>query len=75
MRSRTIALAGLIGTLAIAAAPVAAIAAPAQHSSAKPVRVDRSLDTGSVRHIDRTRDRASSPDRSSGHSSVDVRGG
>jgi hypothetical protein len=59
VRSRTIAIAGAIAALSFAAAPVAAIAATAHHSTASAARIDRSRDVRGVRHVDRTPDRHS----------------
>jgi hypothetical protein len=59
MRSRTIAIAGSIAALALAATPVAAVAATSQHAGAQATRTDRSRDTRGVAHVDRTHDKTS----------------
>jgi hypothetical protein len=67
MRSRTIAIAGSIAALALAATPVAAVAATTHQSGTQAAGVDRSRDVRDVRHVDRTPDRSSmdgSADRS-----------
>jgi putative N-acetylmannosamine-6-phosphate epimerase len=71
MRSRTIAIAGSIAALALAATPVAAVAATTQHAGAQATRTDQARDIRGVRHVDRTPDR-SSTDRSADRS-IDVR--
>ena len=58
LKSRTIAIAGSIAALSLAAGPVAAVAATTHHGTATPARTDRSLDSRDARHVDRTRDRA-----------------
>lgn len=67
MRSRTIAIAGSIAALSLAAAPVAAGTATTHHSTASAMRVDRSRDLRGVRHVDQT------PDRTSTDNSRDIR--
>jgi hypothetical protein len=67
MKSRTIAIAGSIAALSLAATPVAAFAASTHHGSTTQSRVDRSRDASGVRHVDR------SPDRSRADNSRDTR--
>lgn len=59
MKSRTIAIAGSIAALTIAAAPVTAFAATtAHHRPATVSRVDRSRDASGVRHADKSPDKS-----------------
>ncbi|HLJ03398.1 MAG TPA: hypothetical protein VKT31_08155 [Solirubrobacteraceae bacterium] len=70
MRKKTIAIAGSIAALSLAATPVAAIAATSHakpHTKPSAGQVDRSRDTRGVRHVDRT------PDHSRADTSRDVR--
>ena len=69
MRSRTIAIAGSIAALSLAATPIAAVAATTHHTAASAARIDRSHDSRDVRHVDKTPD--TSRDTSSADSTLD----
>jgi hypothetical protein len=69
MRSRTIAIAASIAGLSVAASPIAAVAATKHHNTPSAARIDRSLDSRDVRHVDKTRD--SSPETRSVDSRLD----
>ena len=57
MKSRTIAIAGSITALAVAAGPItaAAVAEPHHHAAVE-TRIDRSRDAKGVRSVDKSRD-------------------
>jgi hypothetical protein len=68
MKSRTIAIAGSIAALTLAAAPVTAIAATkSHHRPATQTQLDRSRDAKGVRHVD------NSPSKDRADSSRDLR--
>jgi hypothetical protein len=61
MKSRKIAIAGSIAALAFAAAPITAIAATGSHPRpAGASRIDRSRDTGGVRHTEKVVEKSKS---------------
>ena len=56
MRSKTIAIAGSIAALSLAAAPAAAFAANGNQGPQPAASVDHSRDLRGVKHVDKTRD-------------------
>ena len=72
MKRRTLAVAGSIAALSVAAAPVAAVASSTHQGAKTEARTDRSRDLSGTRHVDRSPDRVTGADRSSPDNSRDV---